>query len=387
MRWASAIATDAHLEDAVGNAADEVLAALDGAPAELVLAFVTDHHAGRFSRLAAEIRHRLPGALLLGCSAGGAIGGGIEVEHHPAVSLTAASLPGVRITPFRVGEAPRAWPAQIDVAEGADAAFVLLPCPLTCPVEVLLDWMDERWPGVPKVGGLASGGMTADGPSRNTLFLADDRVTGGAIGIALEGDVQVDTIVAQGCRPIGEPLIVTRAVQNVAVTLDGQPALDVLERIVAMLSPDEQRLARHSLFLGVAMKGGGPLGRGDFLTRNVLGIDPDSGAVAAGAPLTPGQIVQFQLRDGAAADDDLRDLLSRHDGAPPEGALLFSCVGRGQLMYGVPDHDSKLFRRIVGDVPLGGFFGNGEVGPVHRRTFLHMYTSAFALFRRRHVLA
>jgi small ligand-binding sensory domain FIST len=229
--------------------------------------------------------------------------------------------------------------------------------------------------------------MTAAGPSRNTLFLGGERLSGGAVGVALEGDVHVDTIVAQGCRPIGEPLIVTRSVHNVAVTLDGQPALAVLERIMAQLSPDEQELARHSLFLGVAMRGGGPLGRGDFLIRNLVGIDPKSGAVAAAAPLAAGQIVQFHLRDAGAATADLTELLERHDGATPEGALLFSCVGRGQLMFGAPNHDSDLFRRLVGEVPLGGFFGNGEIGPVHKRSYLHGYTSAFALFRRKSPLS
>jgi small ligand-binding sensory domain FIST len=180
MRGAAAIATDIHLDDAVSNAADEVLGALGGARADLVVAFVTDHHAGRFGRLAAEVARAFPGALLLGCSASGVVGGGSEVEHMPALSLTAASLPDVRITPFHAGDHPRRWAEEIDVAEGAEATFLVMPCPLTSPVEDLLDWMDERWPESVKVGGLASGGMSAHGPSGNTLFLGDRRVNSGA---------------------------------------------------------------------------------------------------------------------------------------------------------------------------------------------------------------
>jgi small ligand-binding sensory domain FIST len=387
MRWAAAIATDIHLEDAVGNAADECTQTLSGAPADLVLAFVTDHHAPRFGRLASEVARAFPGALLIGCSASGAIGGGSEVEHLPAVSLTAASLPGVRLTPFHAGDHPRRWAEQIDVDEGADAGFLVLPCPLTSPVEDLLDWMDDRWPRAVKIGGLASGGMTEHGPSGNTLFLGEQRLNSGAVGIALDGDIHVETIVAQGCRPIGDPVIVTRAADHVAYALDGSPALEVLEQICAKLTPEERQLARHSLFLGVAMTGGGPLGRGDFLIRNIAGIDPHSGALAAATPLSAGQIVQFHLRDAGAATTDLEDLLARHDGPAPEGALLFSCVGRGRLLFNTTDHDSRLFRTALGDVPLGGFFGNGEIGPVHGRTFLHGYTSAFALFRRKLPLA
>jgi small ligand-binding sensory domain FIST len=386
MRWAAAIATDAHLDDALANAADEVSEALGGARADLVLAFVTDHHAQRFGRIAAEISRRFPNALLCGCTAGGAIGGGLEVEHQAAISLTAASLPDVRVTPFFAGDHPRRWPEQIDVDEAADATFIVLPCPLTCPVDDLLDFLDERWPDAAKVGGLASGGMTANGPPGNTLFLGDQRLPAGAVGVALEGDLHVDTIVAQGCRPIGEPLIVTRATEQLALELDGQRALDVLEHLLAGCEPEDRALARHSLFLGVAMTGPGPLGRGDFLMRNLLGIDPDSGALAAGASLAPGQIVQFHLRDAGAAASEIEEMLAAHDGPPPDGALLFSCVGRGRLMYGEPNHDSGVFQRIVGEVPLGGFFGNGEIGPVHGKTFLHGYTSAFALFRSRSAL-
>jgi small ligand-binding sensory domain FIST len=387
MRWAAAIATDVHLDDAIANAAEEVTSGLAGARADLVLVFVTDHHSARFGRLSSELEQAFPSATVVGCTAGGTLAGGIEIEHQPALSLIAASMPDVRVTGFRAGESPRRWAEAIDVDEGADAAFLLLPDPMTCPADDLLDWMDERWPGAPKVGGLASGGMTTAGPPGNTLFLGGERLSTGAVGVALEGDLHVDTVVAQGCRPIGEPLIVTRAHRNVAAELDGEPAIHAVEQLVAGLPAADQALARHSLFLGIAMKGGGPLGKGDFLIRNLVGIDRGSGALAAAAPLSAGQIVQFHLRDATTAAGDLGEMLSMHEGAAPEGALLFSCVGRGQGLYGAANHDSAAFQSIIGDVPLGGFFCNGEIGPVHRRTFLHGYTSAFALIRRRSPLA
>jgi small ligand-binding sensory domain FIST len=141
---------------------------------------------------------------------------------------------------------------------------------------------------------------------------------------------------------------------------------------------------RHSLFMGLGMRDGErEYRRGDFLVRNLIGVDPATGAIAVGAPLHTGQVVQFHLRDAETSATDLVEMLGQHDQVPPAGALLFSCVGRGRLLYGQANHDSGAFRTAMGAIPLGGFFCNGEIGPVHRRTFLHGYTSSFALFRRR----
>jgi small ligand-binding sensory domain FIST len=272
----------------------------------------------------------------------------------------------------------------VSISPGSDPAFLLLPDPLSCPVEDLLSWMDDRWPGAVKVGGLASGGMTARGPAGNSLFLGDDRLTAGAVGIALTGDIAVDTIVAQGCRPVGSPLFVTRADRNVAYELDGEPALRALERLHQNLDAADRALFRHSLFMGVVMREQETYRPGDFLIRNLLGVDPGTGAIAVAAPLSTGMVVQFHLRDAVTSTQDLSAMLHEHDDLMPCGGLLFSCVGRGRLLYGRANHDSDLFHEVVGSgVPLGGFFCNGEIGPVQRRTYLHGYTSSFALFRRR----
>jgi len=388
VRWASAIATAERLEDAVSEAADSMAAELEGAKPDLVCAFVTDHHAAHFARLAEAVEEAFPGALLVGCSAGGAVGGGVEVEHECALSLTAGSMPGVTITPFAIDGDRTSWRRAIPVAPEDDPSFVVLPCPLSFPTEDLLAWMDQRWPGAVKVGGLASGGMTTRGPARNALFLGDRRLDSGAVGVALTGDVAVDTVVSQGCRPIGQPMFVTRAQKNVAYELDGEPALAALEKLHASLPTSDRQLFRHSLFIGVGMREGQvSYGRGDFLVRNLVGVDPESGALAVGAPLKTGMVVQFQLRDARTSAQDLAELLAGHEHVTPSGALMFSCVGRGRLLYGHPNHDSDVFAQVMGPVPLGGFFCNGEIGPVSRRTFLHGQTSSFALFRRRAALA
>ena len=128
-------------------------------------------------------------------------------------------------------------------------------------------------------------------------------------------------------------------------------------------------------------------GPGDFLIRNLVGLDRGRGVVAVAAMLEPGSVVQFHIRDATASAEDLVGVLARHKlgehGQACAGAVMFSCLGRGRSFYGAVDHDTELFREHVGDVALGGFFCSGEIGPVHGRTFLHGYTSAFGLFRPR----
>jgi small ligand-binding sensory domain FIST len=388
MRWASAISSAATIDDALAETAGAIAAQLAPARADLLLAFVTDHFAGGFGHLSAGVARRFPGAMFAGCTAGGAIGDGVEVEHRPALAVIGAHLPGVRLTGLHLGPDPSEWPPAAGAGRGEDepSAVMLLPCPLSSPTEELLGWCDERWPHAVKIGGLASGGMTGRGPSANTLFLGEARYREGAVAVTFAGDIAVDTIVAQGCRPIGRPMVVTKGLGNVMLELDGAPALEVLEELHTTLSPADRALCRHSLFIGLhAGPPGAPAGsvrRRDVLIRNLIGCDRAAGAIAIGASIGRGDVVQFHLRDAATSDQDLRELLAEPQ-APAAGALLFSCVGRGQLLYGHPGHDSRAFRQAFGPVPLAGFFCNGEIGPVGGRTFMHGYTSAFALFRRR----
>jgi small ligand-binding sensory domain FIST len=183
---------------------------------------------------------------------------------------------------------------------------------------------------------------------------------------------------------------ITRASGNFVVALDGRPPLAVLKDLLPRRSERDQKLARSSLFLGVSLD---PLvddpDQPEYLIRNILGVSPDNGALAVGELVRVGQAVRFHLRDALSSSEDLVRLMARYaadliarPGAPaPRGALLFSCLGRGQNLYGRPDHDTDLFREKLGDVPLGGFFANGEIGSIRGSTHLHGFTSSFALFR------
>ena len=392
MRWSSGLSTATRLENALRDAAATVHSDLGGPP-DLLLAFISHHHWQSFDLVPDLVRSLVRPRFLLGCSAGGVIGDGHEVEHRAAVALMGARLPGVTITPFHFnqddvpqpGAPAAAWQHAIAVAEADDPNFILLPDPYTIDVQSILDGLDRAWPRAPKVGGLASGGTRA---GTQALFHGGEVSRGGIAGVALCGDIEVDTVVAQGCRPIGPPLFVTRTRENLVYQLDGRMPAEVIGDIYQGLDAEDRELFQRTLLIGVTMQDAQELYReGDFLVRNVLGLDSESGALAIGTRLRENAVVQFHLRDAATSDEELTALLQRYNAesveAPPTAALLFSCMGRGQQLYGVEDHDVAALRAHVGEIPVGGFFCGGEIGPVHGRTYLHGYTSSIGIVRPR----
>jgi small ligand-binding sensory domain FIST len=393
MKWASAIAVDLPIEAAVDRALDGIEGHLSGAVPDLLLVFVSEAYQSAYERIPDLVARRVGTQMVVGCSGGGVIGSGREVEHTPAVSLTAAVLPGVDLTPLRIddgtlpaaGAPHHAWEEVVHVSAASRPHFLLLADPFTLDAERLLRGLDDAFPEGTKVGGLASGGAE---PGANALYLGRRTHRYGLVGIALTGNVEVDTIVAQGCRPVGEPMFVTRCERNVLYEIDGSRPVDVLQEMYQRSDPRERELFERSLFVGIVMRDNQvEYGRGDFLIRNIIGADRETGRLAVGALLREGMVVQFHLRDAATSAEDLRSLLSRYErgsrDSRPEGSVLFSCLGRGAALYGEPDHDTTEFHRQLGDIPLGGFFCNGEIGPVHGTTFLHGYTSSFGLFRSR----
>jgi small ligand-binding sensory domain FIST len=198
----------------------------------------------------------------------------------------------------------------------------------------------------------------------------------------LSGAVRVQTVVSQGCRPIGKHFVITRAEQNVIYELGGKPAVIQLHEVLVTLPTREQELVRRGLHLGRAVtEYQDRFGQGDFLVRNVLGIDPDSGAVVVNDFVRVGQTVKFHIRDSQTADADLRQLLAARQqaGANPLGVLLFSCNGRGTRMFPEPHHDAAAIAKAFGSVPLAGFFAAGELGPVGGKNFVHGFTASIAL--------
>jgi small ligand-binding sensory domain FIST len=392
MKWATTISRKTSFEDAVLECAEGVARRLGPGPISLALAFVTPHFASFYPRLYGLLSRYLEPGTFLGCSGGGVIGGWEEVERAPAVTLIAARLPGVRLTPFHVGGPlpdldgpPDAWERLIGVRAQDEPQFVVLADPFSGRPDALLAGLDYAFPSSPKVGGLASG---ATSPGLNALFLDGETFTEGTVGVALSGNVAIDTVVAQGCRPVGELMRVTSCRGNFIYELDDKPALEVLQELFSTLDERDRRLASTALFVGVLMDEFREEPRvGDFLIRNLIGVDPHRGALAVGENLQEGMRVHFHLRDAQTSAEDLHTMLKSYEKTLSEnvvsGALLFSCLGRGEGLYGRPNFDTAVFREHLGDVPVGGFFCNGEIGPVGGTTFLHGYTSSFGFFRPR----
>ena len=392
MKWASAISELGNLAGALSECAESIREHLGEAP-QLAVAFVSPHYQADYARVGPMLSELLGAEHTFGCSGGGIIGAGMEVEQRGALSVTAATLPGVNIEAFHLdGErlpdldaGPDKWTDLVGVSEGQEPQFILLADPYSFPVQNLIMGLDFAFPRAAKIGGLASG---AQRPGDNALFLDGQVHDTGAIGLALHGNITVDTVVAQGCRPIGEAMRITSSRQNVLAELDGHPPMSVLQELYRSLPDRDRQLMGNSLFLGVVMDEflDTPV-QGDFLIRNVVGMDQRTGSLAIGEMLKEGQLVQFHLRDAETSAQDLTFVLERYAADNREnevpGALLFSCLGRGQYLYGRPNHDTDIFRDKLGQVPLGGFFCNGEIGPVGGTTFVHGYTSSFGLFRSR----
>lgn len=372
----SALSERTRVVEAVDDAADRLVAELGRAP-DVLFVFASTRLRGDFADVPRRASERLGSPLICGCTGEGVLAAGRELERAPALAMLGLCLPsGARATPLRAEAGAR----SLSIARNT-TGVVLLPDPFSADVAAILRGFDALCPGVTLVGGLASG---ARRPGGHALFLEGWTFTDGAVGVALSGSVRMDAVVAQGCRPIGEPMIVTRADGPRILELDrGRPG-DVLRDLERSLPPDDRRRMRDSLLCGVEMRSSQlEYSAGDFLIREVLGLDTERGALVVAAPLEGYPVVQLHLRDKHASADDLRRALVREENerGPAEGALLFSHLGRGASLYGTPDHDSRTFSEHLGPGPLAGFFSDGELGPAQGTTYVHGHASSFGLFR------
>ena len=368
MPYASALSVHPVTATAVGEAAGQVLEDLGPNP-DLAAVFVTPHHAGALEDAAAAVRAVLEPSVLIGCAAVSVVGVRHEAEDEPGVVLWAGRFGPVR--GFSLG--PAGLPEDVPFEP---QALVLLADPFSFDVEAFYEGVEARWPGLPVVGGNAS---AARGPGGNRLVLDSAVSTQGAVGALIGPGARVEVVVSQGCRPIGSPYVVTKAERNIVYELGGMPAL---ERLIAMardgMPEEDVRLINQGLHLGAVVdEHKVDFERGDFLVRNVLGADKEVGAIAVGDVVEVGSTVQFHVRDAATAHEDLHDALAGRGEA--DGALMFTCNGRGKRLFGVPDHDAAVFDEQVG-APVAGFFAAGEFGPVGRRNFVHGFTASIALF-------
>lgn len=383
-RFADGLAVGRDLIRAAESAVAQALAPLERSP-DLLCVFVSGGDSDVVEAAGCRAMELSGAGTALGCSAEGVIGGGRGVELTSAVSVWAGVLPGVEITPFELQSAHEDGELTVSgmpERRPDDSIALILADPASFATDEFVERSNEVLAGLPLVGGLVSSEQGAGG---NRLFARGKALRGGAVGALLGGDVATRTVVSQGCRPVGPPMTVTSSEGTVIRELAGKPALTKLEEVVLSLAPEDRRLIRPALLLGIAMdEYAEQHDCGDFLVRSVVGADADSGSVAVAEPVEAGRTVRLQVRDADTADADMEQLFARFRAetsfGPPEGALLFSCNGRGTVLFPNADHDVEAVRRGLAAGGVGGFFAAGEIGPVAGRNHVHGFTASILAF-------
>lgn len=402
---------------AVEHACEQAKAGLNGETPDLVLVFFSPYHTSAAKVIQEVVRLRLNPRCLLGVSAEAVIGGAVELERAPGISILAARLPGVALTPFTgeellpADDSPEGL-AKLALATGAmssQRATLMYADPFSVPMVKLLPALNKALhTGRPVherpviVGGMASG---ARSPGGNAFILNDRIMTSGLVGVTIAGNVRVEAVVSQGCRPFGPTAVVTRAKGNLIFELGGRPAPEVVREAISELAERAKSVLGEGLLVGLVINEyKDRFGRDDFLIRNVVGLDSTSGGIAVNDLVRVGQTVRFHHRDKETASQDLAMLLDAQQLKDrPSGVLLVTCNGRGQRMFGVPHHDAAAVVRAFapvepgeemakvgtpvdeaahdGRLPLAGCFATGEIGPVGGESFLHGQTACVVLFR------
>jgi small ligand-binding sensory domain FIST len=387
MPFAAALSTAFPGDQAAREVARSIRSSLGGKP-ELAVAFYSPHHAADVAELAHVLWEELGAKSLTGVLGESIVGGSREIEDRPALSVWAANWNGsVGIDAFHLdleetpdGPTLFGWPDAILEADPASSLLLCFGDPYSFPaVDLFLPRVNEDHPGLVVAGGMASSPI---GPQATPLFLDGEIKEKGAVAVLLRG-VPFQTVVSQGCRPVGRSFVVTKCEDNVIQELGGVKPLDYLRTLLEEVPAHDKDLMQRGLLIGVAVSEyRDEFRRGDFLIRNLIGLDPRTGALAVTDRIRLGQTVQFQVRDAATADEDLGHLLqsAKASGFQPGGGLLFSCNGRGTRMFAGPDHDAKAVQQEAGPLALAGFFAAGELGPIGGKNFIHGFTASAVLF-------
>jgi len=421
LRMASGASSGAESVRAAEAACDACLQGLDTSGSgrgrvDVAFVFISPQHVAKAAEIASAVLRRLEPGALIGVSGIGVCAGPHELERTPAVSILAARLPGVTAHAFTSEDLPAVDDEPETLARlaeamgvGEDHRFTLfLADPFSVPLIRLLPAMNRCRPAASPgrtqgllFGGMASASTQAGG---NALLLGDRVLRSGAVGLTLRGRLRVDTVVSQGCRPFGPPMVVTKAKGNLIFELGGRPVIDAIQEAVTSLGEGARATLAGGLYVGrVINEYKGRFGRDDYLIRNVVNVDPERGAIAVADLVRIGQTVRMHARDAVTAKEDLALLLDAQKLYDrPRGALLVTCNGRGKRMFGHSHHDAGAVVRAFatpqggeelskpgtpieppGDdrLPLAGFFANGEIGPVGGESFQHGHTACVALFR------
>jgi small ligand-binding sensory domain FIST len=381
MEFFSALAESADLGEACEAVASEIQRGLGSSGVDLLVVFASASYGADLDRLPVLLHERIGTKALIGCSGASLLDGNTMTTKQSGVCVLAGRMPGIDVAAAQIANAdmphadapPSAWHQLLPATDSVTKGMVVIGEPFHCDMRALLAGLDFALPAAPKIGGLASGSHHPDG---NALFCGRQRFSQGAVVLTISGNVSVEAVVAQGCRPIGKPGRITKADRNRLISVDDKPVKTFVEEQLQTLKESDFFLAEGApLFLGIASD---PFSTteptaGDFLIRNVLGID-DNGYLVVGDHLSAGRSVQLHLRDNSSGLDDLQTQLELAHAATASGALMFRCIGRD-------GEDHEMFRKLAPGASLAGCTCNGEIGPVGPMTHLHAYTASCLLLR------
>lgn len=387
MKWTTAVSQHEEALSAFRQAREGL--EMRAEQVDVLLVFFSDYHTAQAQDLALAMVQAFPSAVCIGCNAAGVIGSSKLASSGASLSVTAGVLPGVKIQPLRFeagvhDQSEVDWREELESAHGQEPHFLLLAQAMGFEAQALLGALDRSFPMSSKFGALIDVPAKAGG---NQLILEGHVYQDAAIGLALSGNIRVDTLVAQSCKPIGAPMIVTSRTRNIIHRFDRGNPMEVFVDAVAELSPREQKLAHERMFVGIGVENRHAVYQaGDYLVRNIIGFNRTSGDLAVAAPLKDHAIVQFHLMDPVSADGEFDQLLSDFAGAlslnsAPQGALLFSGNGHNGERSDQALKEMDALRRHFKEICPGGIFSEGEIAPIGRTSCIHGYASSVTLFR------
>ena len=383
MKYSSCLVESADAAAACDSIAKQICTELGGTP-DVVFVFFSNLLNEFADQIADSLRTSLQPSVLVGCCGEGIVGKSKEVEHTEAISVLAGKGPAVFEASHLVYDRASSensfagWQCELSDPSWNDSQLILLADPFTFPAEVLLEEFAESHPNVEISGGMASG-VAVPGDTR--LILNDQVLSEGAIAVRIR-EMDCQNVVSQGCRPIGPPMIVTKAEANEIHELGGKPAVQQLRDLFIKLPTSDQSKVQSGLFIGrVVDEYLEEFEQGDFLIRSVNGIDEESNVIVVGDYIRVGATVRFQIRDENSATAEMQQLLKVSSKGNHDGGLIFACNGRGSNLFSIENHDATQIANALGkDFPIAGFFAGGEIGPVHNRNFLHGFTASVTLF-------
>jgi small ligand-binding sensory domain FIST len=356
--------------------------------ADLALVVFTAEHMRDQEKLRNAVARAAGTSRLVGTSASGILTGEGEVEGSHGVAVLVLSSDQLQADPF-LFESLRGRDDQVaaEIAKTSrrypvkNLLTVLMPDTYNGQAQQLLRTLHNQNEYSPVVGA----GSSESGIAGATFQMSGDKIATNAVaGVHLSGSYESSIDITQGCQPITQPLVITKADGNIIYEIDDRPAFEVFASVLKGPFLDDLRRALMYVFVGLpADQQRNTVGAGEYLVRNIMGLDSSKGAIAIADHVRRGQSMIFTLRDGNRARDDLGQMLQRQwerlNGKKPAFGLYFNCCARGASLYGIPGIDSAYIRQILGDFPLIGMFGGYELAPLGGANHLFAYTGVLAL--------